>query len=217
MKFIIKFNDTPIESLISLCEMLLEFVSELEARGFEHDVYITSYLYIKGTMYVKNHISGIADRINHKIVYKNNGEIILVPEDKKTIQAAEIISDTNESIAIKILEYKHFSTSVDDKEQILISIAKFMEDKREELSNKLKEDDLYLTKNGKDRLVEQMFEMFNTLHIRHNSNKQYITRRKTQREKWYDYTYNTVLTVIINIEQAKINKEFTELKSKKRS
>lgn len=85
-----------------------------------------------------------------------------------------------------------------------------MEDKRVELTESLKQDDLYIQRNNKIVLVDQMFEMFNTLHIRHNNKKQYI--KESLREQWYDNTYNTILTVIIIDEQARINKEFKELK-----
>ncbi|MBZ2386602.1 hypothetical protein K8P03_04730 [Anaerococcus murdochii] len=161
--------------------------------------------------YLKKHIKEMVDRIHHQIVQKDDDyDFIIVPQDKKSIQAAEIVACTDKDIAIKILEYKHFSTTVDDKERILISIAKYMEDKKVEITDSLKEDDLYMQKNNKIVLVDQMFEMFNTLHIRHKNNNQYI--EESQREKWYDNTYNTVLTVIIIDEQAKINKEFKELK-----
>lgn len=70
-----------------------------------------------------------------------------------------------------------------------------MEDKKGELTERLNNDDLYMKKNKKIALLDQMFEMFNNLHIRHRNDNQYI--EEPQREKWYDYTYNTVLTVII--------------------
>lgn len=71
-----------------------------------------------------------------------------------------------------------------------------------------------MKKNKKIALLDQIFEMFNTLHIRHNNKKQYI--KESQREQWYDNTYNTILTVIIIDEQAKINKEFKRLKEENR-
>lgn len=157
----------------------------------------------------------MVDRINHQIVQKDDDyDFIIVPQDKKSIQAAEIVASTDKDIAINILEYKHISTTVVDKENILISIAKYMEDKRVELTESLKQDDLYIQRNNKIVLVDQMFEMFNTLHIRHNNKKQYI--KESQREQWYDNTYNTILNVIIIDEQAKINKEFKQLKEENR-
>lgn len=202
------------ESLILICEMLLYVICTYQQsiRGISRTIPGARIYEIEKNMdYLKKHIKEMVDRIHHQIVQKDDDyDFIIVPQDKKSIQAAEIVACTDKDIAIKILEYKHFSTTVDDKERILISIAKYMEDKKVEITDSLKEDDLYMQKNNKIVLVDQMFEMFNTLHIRHKNNNQYI--EESQREKWYDNTYNTVLTVIIIDEQAKINKEFKELK-----
>lgn len=202
------------ELLIIICEMLLHFIYEyIYSIGNNNRFLTESDLTTseKKLKYLEKHIYEVVDRIHHKIVETNEEyNFIIIPIDKKSIQAAEIVACNDENIAIKILEYKHFSNTVDDKEKILISITKYMEDKKSELTESLKEDDLYIQKNNKIVLVDQMFEMFNTLHIRHQNDKQYI--EESQREKWYDYTYNTVLTVIIINEQARINKEFKELK-----
>lgn len=214
------FSQSPNEevSLILLCEVLLTFIYEYEhsinSKKFGSEVTSLPSVPEENLKYLKRHINEVVERIHHKVVQKSNNSFIIVPKEKKSIQAAEIVSCTDEEIAIKILEYKHFSTTVDDKEKILFSIAKYMEDKKEELTESLKEDDLYMQRNNKIVLVDQMFKMFNTLHIRHKNNKQYI--EESQREKWYDNTYNTVLTVIIIDEQAKINKEFKELKEANR-
>ncbi|WP_410035933.1 hypothetical protein [Anaerococcus kampingiae] len=206
------------ELLILNCEMLLYLIHEYKysicnSNRFLRESNLTTPE--KGLKYLERHIYEVVDRIHHKVVKVDDDyNFIIVPKDKKSIQAAEIVACNDENIAIKILEYKHFSNTVDDKEKILISIAKYMENKRADLSNKLNEDGLYMQKNGKNVLVEQMFEMFNNLHIRHNTDKQYI--KKSEREKWYDYTYNTILTVIIIEEQSKINREFKELKDDNR-
>lgn len=207
------------ELLIIICEMLLSLINEYMHTIAVHnsDVYIFSYSdeTEEDLKHLERHIYEVVDRIHHKIIYTGDDySFIIIPKEKKSIQAAEIVGDTYEDIAIKILEYKHFSTTVDDKEKILFSIAKYMEDKKTELANSLNEDDLYIKGNKKIKIIDQMFEMFNSLHIRHQSDNQYI--EKSEREKWYDYTYNTVLTVIIISEQAKINKEFKKLKDSNR-
>lgn len=211
-------NLSPDEFLIVFCEMLLSFIEEYDQsiyiQNSEDYTFSISKDTITNIKYLKKQIYDVVDRINHKIIQTNdNHNFIIIPQEKKSIQAAEIVACTDKDIAIKILEYKHFSTTVDDKERILISIAKYMEDKKVEITDSLTEDDLYMQKNNKILLVDQMFEMFNNLHIRHKNNNQYI--EESQREKWYDNTYNTVLTVIIIDEQAKINKEFKELKKSK--
>lgn len=206
------------ELLILYCEMLLYFINQykysiINSNGFMTEEELT--LPEKDLKYLERHIYEVVDRIHHKVVKVDNDyNFIIVPREKKSIQASEIVACNDKNIAIKILEYKHFSNTVDDKEKILISIAKYMENKRADLSDKLNEDGLYMQKNGKNVLVEQMFEMFNNLHIRHNTDKQYI--KESEREKWYDYTYNTILTVIIIEEQARINKEFKKLKDDNR-
>lgn len=206
------------EALILISEMLLYIICTYQQSisGFGRNIPGRWILEIEKNMdYLKKHIYEMVDRIHHQVVQKDDDyDFIIVPQDKKSIQAAEIVAYTDEDIAIKILEYKHISTTVDDKEKILISIAKYMEDKKVELTESLKEDDLYLQKNNKIVLVDQMFEMFNKLHIRHKNNNQYI--EDYEREIWYDNTYNTVLTVIIIDEQAKINKEFKKLKEENR-
>lgn len=210
------FNQSPNdeEALILLCEVLLTFTYEYEhsinSKIFRTEITSVPSVPEENLKYLKRHIYEVVERIHHKVIPKSNNDFIIVPQEKKSIQAAEIVACTDEDIAIKILEYKHFSTTVDDKEKILFSIAKYMEDKKSELTESLKEDDLYMQKNNKIVLVDQMFEMFNNLHIRHNNKNQYI--EESEREKRYDYTYNTILTVIIIDEQAKINKEFKKLK-----
>ncbi len=203
------------ELLILSCEMLLYLINQYKYSNSDkyNRLSAVSELTIpeRDLLYLERNIYEVVDRIHHKIVkIDDKYNFIIVPRDKKSIQAAEIVACNDENVAIKILEYKHFSNTVDDKKKILISIAKYMEDKKSELTESLKEDDLYIQKNNKIVLVDQLFEMFNTLHIRHQNNKQYI--EESEREKWYDYTYNTVLTVIIINEQARINKEFKELK-----
>lgn len=207
------------EDLILLCEVLLTFIYE-----YEHSIYIQNFrtevtslpsVPEENLKYLKRYINEVVERIHHKVVQKSNNAFIIVPKEKKSIQAAEIVAYTDENLAIKILEYKHFSTTVDDKEKILISIAKYMEDKKSELTESIKEDDLYMQKNNKIALLDQMFEMFNTLYIRHKNDKQYI--EESEKEIWYDNTYNTVLTIIIIDEQAKINKEFKKLKEENRN
>lgn len=218
INYIIDKSSNDEESLILISEMLLYIVCTYQQsiRGFSRTIPGSRILEIEKNMdYLKKHIYEMVDRIHHQVVQKDDDyDFIIVPQDKKSIQASEIVACNDENIAIKILEYKHFSNTVDDKEEILISIAKYMENKRADLSDKLNEDNLYMQKNSKNVLVEQMFEMFNTLCIRHNTDKQYI--KKSEREKWYDYTYNTILTVIIIDEQAKINKEFKRLKDDNR-
>lgn len=210
------FNQSPNdeEALILLCEVLLTFTYEYEhsinSKIFRTEITSVPSVPEENLKYLKRHIYEVVERIHHKVIPKSNNDFIIVPQEKKSIQAAEIVACNDKNIAIKILEYKHFSTTVDDKEKILFSIAKYMEDKKSELTESLKEDDLYMQKNNKIVLVDQMFEMFNNLHIRHNNKNQYI--EESEREKRYDYTYNTILTVIIIDEQAKINKEFKKLK-----
>ena len=212
--YIISQSSNDEESLILICEMLLYVISTYQQsiRGIGRTIPGARIYEIEKNMnYLKKHINEMVDRIHHQIVQKDDDyDFIIVPQDKKSIQAAEIVASTDKDIAINILEYKHISTTVNDKENILISIAKYMEDKKVELTESLNEDDLYIKKNNKIVLVDQMFEMFNNLHIRHNNKNQYI--EESEREKRYDYTYNTILTVIIIDEQAKINKEFKKLK-----
>lgn len=202
------------ESLVIICEMLLYIIKKYDIsiswkidKSWENS---RMNEYDEKLNYLNNYIYKVVDRIHHRVVEKGLYDFFIIPKEKKSIQAAEIVACTDKDVAIKILEYKHFSTTVDDKEKILFSIAKYMEDKKDEITDSLKEDDLYMQKNNKIALLDQMFEMFNSLHIRHQNNKQYI--EESQREKWYDNTYNTVLTVIIINEQAKINKEFKKLK-----
>lgn len=216
--YIISQSSNDEESLILICEMLLYVICTYQQsiRGISRTIPGERLYEIEKNMdYLKKHISEMVDRIHHQIVQKDDDyDFIIVPQDKTSIQAAEIVASTDKDIAINILEYKHISTTVVDKENILISIAKYMEDKKGEITERLNNDDLYMKKNKKISLLDQMFEMFNNLHIRHRNDNQYI--EESQREKWYDYTYNTVLTVIIIDEQAKINKEFKKLKEENR-
>lgn len=219
LNYIISRSSNDEELLILLSEMLLSFIKEytiiISFENSQDQIFSFSNDAEIKLKYLEKHIYNVVDRMHHKVIKVDDDyNFIIVPRENKSIQAAEIVACNDKNIAIKILEYKHFSNTVDDKEKILISIAKYMENKRVDLSDKLNEDNLYLQRNGKNMLVEQMFEMFNKLRIRHNTDKQYI--KESEREKWYDYTYNTILTVIIIEEQAKINKEFKRLKDDNR-
>lgn len=97
-------NLKPDEFLIVFCEMLLSFIEE-----YKQSIYIQNsedYTFSKDTMtnlkYLKKQIYDVVDRINHKIVQTNdNYDFIIVPQDKKSIQAAEIVSCNDKDIAIK--------------------------------------------------------------------------------------------------------------------
>ena len=79
-------------------------------------------------------------------------------------------------------------------------MATYLEPFRDELndSEELKEV-MKVNNNKKIIAVEQLFNMYNNLGLRHNNNKQYhLEMTEEELEQWYDDIYASTLFVILS-------------------
>jgi hypothetical protein len=133
-------------------------------------------------------------QLNHEIIKVNN-HYIVVESNSKMSQAAQLISNDDINLSLKLFEYNHFSNSLEEKKNILKFTANSIEEliKNPTLNKQLRTD--------YKRLVNDILD------IRHTKIKVPIE----DLEYWYDSTYNTVLAIIIDLEQKEIHKKIVKL------
>lgn len=207
------------EFLFNYTEMLLDinfeivkpFLEELLEKDFERYMELVKHLEV-----LERQINDFLERSNHEIIVNGENRSIIVVRNVEATEAANALSDTDESIALKILEYNHFSNkgNTDIKRSILLDLYRYFEPKREKLKKHFEGD---IFKGGSSPvIISRLFEMFNKLQIRHSKDPQYISTDDNKLlEKWYDSTYNTFLFVIISSKQLKISEDYIMLKENK--
>lgn len=158
---------------------------------------------------------GILEDFNHEIV-ENGGKYIVCEKNIYLGRAAEILGENNETEAMLIIEYNHFSNlhNLQRKKEILQSLANYIEPKRKVLNNDLIK--LFSSDSKKIRFIDELFLKFNNLSIRHENAKQ-ITSQFTniELENAYDDIYTTILFLILSKEQVTIQEKYNKtIKSK---
>ncbi|MCY7217434.1 hypothetical protein [Streptococcus cristatus] len=158
---------------------------------------------------------GILEDFNHEIV-KSDGNYIICEKNVNSGRVAEILGEDNETEAMLIIEYNHFSNlhNLQRKREILRTLANYMEETKEETISDL--ISLFSSSTTKIKVIDELFMKFNNLSIRHQNEKQ-ITSQFTagQLEKIYDDIYTTVLFLILSREQVVIHENFEkDIKSK---
>lgn len=200
--------------LFNYTEMLLDL--------FKHNIdeKIDYLKTVKGNNFIVKQYLGLKQQIenflslsNHELIEDIAGNSIIIEKNSLSSQAAQILSDSNLQNSLKVLEYNHFRNrgNVNRKQEILKSLADLLEPKRKKLNQEL--SPLFKKNNGSVAILNNLFEMFNRIHVRHFNDKQYIDERNTKElEYWYDNIYNTVLMIIVAEDQIKILDEFQSLK-----
>ena len=154
---------------------------------------------------------------NHELITLDNGNRIIVEKNIYASEVSQIVSETSIQDAIKVLEYNHFANkgNIERKKEILISLATYLEPFRDELndSEELKEV-MKVNNNKKIIAVEQLFNMYNNLGLRHNNSKQYhLEMTEEELEQWYDDIYASTLFVILSLDEARILSKLKTLRN----
>ncbi len=142
-------------------------------------------------------------KYNHKAVYDETTEQMLVVEDKPELTAVAEI--TEPELAISMIRYNHYSLKGDlqQKKAILLSIGADLESKRKNLHN------------INSTLEDHIFFMYNNLNLRHNNLDKIEAIEKSSKftlEEWYDELYQMTLLAYLEIDQQERNQRVRELK-----
>ncbi|MDR1448342.1 MAG: hypothetical protein LBI63_05250 [Candidatus Ancillula sp.] len=135
---------------------------------------------------------------NHKIEQVND-KFLVIEDRPEVTQVVSIVAQDNTDLALKLLEYNHFSNGIDDKRDILklmaISIETIIKSNKQ-LNGQLKTDYGYLANDFLD--------------IRHPQKVSHFA--DTQLEEWYDRLYGIIIAIIIDVDYKVIHKEIERVK-----
>ena len=197
------------EELFVFSELLVDiFYSLLEKFTTEECEFI---------QVIFDNINRFLELSNHELITLDNGNRIIVEKNIYASEVSQIVSETSIQDAIKVLEYNHFANkgNIERKKEILISLATYLEPFRDELndSEELKEV-MKVNNNKKIIAVEQLFNMYNNLGLRHNNSKQYhLEMAEEELEQWYDDIYASTLFVILSLDEARILSKLKTLRN----
>ncbi|GFH42997.1 hypothetical protein Hs30E_15480 [Lactococcus hodotermopsidis] len=103
---------------------------------------------------VSENITHFLELSNHELLTRSDGTQIIVEKNISATAVAQIVSETDENVALKILEYNWFSNqgNLESKQLILKQIADYLEPQRKEMSSSNLSDIL----NVKNRLLPKI-------------------------------------------------------------
>ncbi|PRT71643.1 hypothetical protein [Streptococcus anginosus] len=214
-----KNNMNGTERLFSYIEFIIDLYSFLKkntGKMNNSDRY-NYYLISNSFREIEDRINYSLDKTNHELIELDSGNRIIVEKNVYASEVSQIVSETSIQDAIKVLEYNHFANkgNIERKKEILISLATYLEPFRDELndSEELKEV-MKVNNNKKIIAVEQLFNMYNNLGLRHNNNKQYhLEMTEEELEQWYDDIYASTLFVILSLDEARILSKLKTLRN----
>ena len=214
-----KNNMNGTERLFSYIEFIIDLYSFLKkntGKMNNSDRY-NYYLISNSFREIEDRINYSLDKTNHELIELDSGNRIIVEKNIYASEVSQIVSETSIQDAIKVLEYNHFANkgNIERKKEILISLATYLEPFRDELndSEELKEV-MKVNNNKKTIAVEQLFNMYNNLGLRHNNSKQYhLEMTEEELEQWYDDIYASTLFVILSLDEARILSKLKTLRN----
>lgn len=214
-----KNNMNGTERLFSYIEFIIDLYSFLKkntGKMNNSDLY-NYYLISNSFREIEDRINYSLDKTNHELIELDSGNRIIVEKNIYASEVSQIVSETSIQDAIKVLEYNHFANkgNIERKKEILISLATYLEPFRDELndSEELKEV-MKVNNNKKIIAVEQLFNMYNNLGLRHNNSKQYhLEMTEEELEQWYDDIYASTLFVILSLDEARILSKLKTLRN----
>lgn len=147
-------------------------------------------------------------RYNHKAVYDEENEQVLVIEDKPNVTAvAEIVEPT---LALGIVRYNHHSMGGDiaGKTAVLLAMGSALEPQRK------------ILESVNRQLAANIFYMLNNLNLRHNNCKEgdknyhevVAKMKKEDLESWYDELYQMMLLAFLEVDQIERGEKVEELR-----
>lgn len=171
------------ENLLLYYEFILNMISLLNRKLLPTDRYNKN-----SVNKLLNNIQMIIEKLNYKIVEKNN-YFYIVEKDMSSSAISEIYPELSDTI----IEYRRFDLkgNIVAKRAILQTLSL----KVEGIESKLKGT----TYNP---LVKDLKNLYNNLHIRHNNlgenpNNNVIEMDDKTLENWYDITYDITLTALM--------------------
>ncbi|HHF7038769.1 hypothetical protein [Streptococcus mutans] len=205
------------ERLFSYIEFIIDLNSFLEKnqekliKSVPYNFSNISYSFRE----IEDRINYSLDKTNYELVELDNGNQIIVEKNAYASKVSQIVSETNIQEAMKVLEYNHFANkgNIQRKQEILISLANYLEPLRDELNSAEELKEVLKVNNKKIIATEKLFEMYNQFGLRHNNNKQYHTdMTKEELEQWYDGIYTSTLFVVLSLDEARVLSKLNQFK-----
>lgn len=205
------------ERLFSYIEFIIDLNSFLEKnqekliKSVPYNFSNISYSFRE----IEDRINYSLDKTNYELVELDNGNQIIVEKNAYASKVSQIVSETNIQEAMKVLEYNHFANkgNIQRKQEILISLANYLEPLRDELNSAEELKEVLKVNNKKIIATEKLFEMYNQFGLRHNNNKQYHTdMAKEELEQWYDDIYTSTLFVVLSLDEARVLSKLNQFK-----
>lgn len=202
------------ERLFSYIEFIIDLNSFLEKnqekliKSVPYNFSNISYSFRE----IEDRINYSLDKTNYELVELDNGNQIIVEKNAYASKVSQIVSETNIQEAMKVLEYTN-KGNIQRKQEILISLANYLEPLRDELNSAEELKEVLKVNNKKIIATEKLFEMYNQFGLRHNNNKQYHTdMTKEELEQWYDDIYTSTLFVVLSLDEARVLSKLNQFK-----
>ena len=196
-----------VNCFLTLIEIIFNFWEMVNKKIEEENSQVEYYTYFS---HLYDIMTECLSKLNHKAVYIEKEEKVLVIEDNPEVTAVAEIMDDN--LAYDVIRYNHHSLKgeIELKKAILLKLSNELEPKRKEL------------KALNSKLEDDIFYMFNNLNIRHNNRskkdknyKEYVAKMKKDRlEKWYDELYQMILLAFLLLDNKDRAAEVKELRNK---
>lgn len=199
----IKYDDVLCESnanhedFLTLVEIVYNFwkMAEKSIANWE-ELYAT-----KNFFHLQKVLNDSLSHYNHKAVYDEKTEQLIVIEDKPEVTAVAEIVDPELSISVMRYNHRTLRGELEKKKAILNQMCQEIEPRRKEL------------KNLNSKLEDNLFYLLNNLHIRHNNkddnSKSYkahvANMNDDELESWYDEVYQMALLAILELDQIERN------------
>ncbi|QOG24665.1 MULTISPECIES: hypothetical protein [Streptococcus] len=211
-----KNNMNGTERLFSYIEFIIDLYSFLKkntGKMNNSDRY-NYYLISNSFREIEDRINYSLDKTNHELIELDSGNRIIVEKNVYASEVSQIVSETNIQEAMKVLEYNHFTNkgNTKRKEEILFSLAKYLEPLEKELNASEELKEVMKVNNKKIIAVDKLFEMYNKLDVRHPERQYNDGCSDEELEQWYDDIYTSTLFVILSLDEARILSRFNKLK-----
>lgn len=149
------------------------------------------------------------EKVNHRIIVKKNGKVIVVQKDAAATAVADLVEP---DLAETVIEYNHYLLRGDlgKKQMLLKRLADALEPKRAILK-------------AIDKTIESdFFYMVNNMNVRHNNidssdakkyNAKFASLTSQEQEDWYDDIYQEGLMAFLILEQKKRQQKIAAFKA----
>lgn len=197
--------ETDVEAYLTLIELMMNMWKMVE-QSFSTGM--DGWECVEGFYHLYNIMSEELSHYNHKAVYDEENEQVLVVEDKPEVTAVAEIVET--ALALDIVRYNHHSMSgnIAGKKTVLLAMGSELEPKRKVIEERNR------------KLASDIFYMLNNLNLRHNNCKEgdknycevVVKMKEADLESWYDELYQMMLLAFLEVDQIEREKRVEELK-----